>query len=442
MQLKPLAAGLHATRNHQPMSGRALILLEGASNGRKYVHAAQRLGLHPITLSSDPTQYKYLAAGDCEVIRVDTDNVDAMIRECSRLARRSDIAGITSALESVYAAAGKLCRYFDLPGPKPAAIKRCCDKFAQRQLLAEAGVPVPAYRLAANATDVERSAAEIGLPVVVKPTVGIGSSGVRLCRDADELAEHMTYLLGNYIRRSSPRILVEEFVQGPHYSVELMGNELIGIGAADFGGPPHFVCREYIYPAILSDDEHRRIADVSLSCLQALGLGWGPTNIDLRWTKRGPVAIEVNPRLAGTPNSQLVKLAYGVDLIAEHIKLVIGEECNLRRSHSHTAAARILLSDRDGIFDTIGGDDRAAAVPGVKEVKFFVAPKTPIVRKGDYRDKIGHVIAASPSLARTKAILQRAVDCIEWSITPFPILGKQEHHLQALTSRNDADGVK
>lgn len=424
------------------MPSRTLILLEGASNARLYVQTAQHLGLHPITLSTDPTRYDYLAAGECDVICVDTANIDAMMQVCSKLPPTSRIAGITSAQESVYAAVGKLCLYFDLPGPNPAAIERCCDKFVQRQLLGEAGVPVPAYRLAANATDVESAAAEVGLPVIVKPAVGIGSSGVRLCRDVDELAEHTTYLLGEqYIWRSSPRILVEEFAQGPHYSVELMGNEVIGIGAADFGDPPHFVCREYIYPAQLTDDENRRIADVSLSGLQALGLGWGPTNVDVRWTALGPVVIEVNPRLCGTPNPQLVKLAYGVDLITEHIKLVIGEECNLRRSHSQTAAARILVPDRDGILGAIGGKRRAAAVPGVTEVKFSIEPKTPIVRKGDYRDRIGHVIAASPNLAQTKAVLQSALDLIDWQITPFPTLGEQEQHVQPPTSGTDADSV-
>ncbi|TIO18645.1 MAG: hypothetical protein E5X96_10735, partial [Mesorhizobium sp.] len=146
---------------------------------------------------------------------------------------------------------------------------------------------------------------------------------------------------------------------------------------------------------------HKRIADVSLSCLRALDLGWGPTNVEFRWTKRGPVVIEVNPRLPGAPTPQLVKLAYGVDLITEHIKLVIGEEWDLRRRHSHTAAARFLVPDRDGILDSINGD-RAAAVLGVAEVKLYVGPKTPFVRKGDYRDMIGHVIAASPSLAETE----------------------------------------
>ncbi|TIU19432.1 MAG: hypothetical protein E5W49_15175, partial [Mesorhizobium sp.] len=78
------------------MTKRALILVEGnRSTGELYVKAAKRLGLHPITLSADPTQYDYLAADDMETIRVDTDNLDALISECSRVRATYDIAGIT-----------------------------------------------------------------------------------------------------------------------------------------------------------------------------------------------------------------------------------------------------------------------------------------------------------------------------------------------------------
>ncbi|WP_432284908.1 acetyl-CoA carboxylase biotin carboxylase subunit family protein [Aminobacter sp. BA135] len=413
------------------MAKRALILIEGhRSMGLLFVQAAQRLGLHPILLSANPAQYGYLAAEGIEAIRVDTDNPDTLILECSRLRTIYHIAGITGALDSVYATVGKLCQYFNLPGPKPKSIGGCCDKFAQRQLLAQAGVPIPAYRLAANATDVESSVAEIGLPAILKPAVGTGSRGVKLCRNVDELAEHTTYLLGRkhihppyLMGESSPRMLVEECVQGPHYSAEVMGSEVIGIAAIDWGEPPHFVLRGCSYPALLTDNEHRAIVDASLSCLRALDLGWGPTNIEFVWTKRGPVVIEVNPRLAGTPTPQLIQLAYGIDLVTEHLRLVIGEEWNLRRMHSHAAAARFLVAEGDGTLDWIRGYCRAAAIPGVAEVKLYVEPKSPILRNGDFRDCIGHVFASSPSAAQTEAIVQCAADMIRWSITPFPVIG-------------------
>ncbi|MES0003158.1 acetyl-CoA carboxylase biotin carboxylase subunit family protein [Mesorhizobium sp. M0051] len=408
------------------MPKKAIILIEGHTRGPGllYVEAARRLGLHPITLSIDPTRYDYLRAESTEAIRVDTNSLDAMIRECSQLGKEYDIVGVTSAAQSCCVTVGKLCQHFELPGPNPALTERCNDKFTQRQLLAEAGLPLPAYRLAANVTDVEISAAEIGLPVIVKPAAGIGSIGVRLCRNLDEVAEHTTYLLsGKHVWASSPRILIEEFAQGPYYLAHIMGNEVIGIEGGDSGPPPYFVFREGIFPALLTDEEQERIADVSLSCLRALDLDWGPTCIEFRWTMRGPVVIEVNPRLAGVPCPQLVQLAYGVDLITEHIKLAIGEDWNLHKRHSQTAASRLLVPDNDGILDWIA-DNRATDVPGVAEVKFYVKHETPIVRRGDLRDLIGHVLAASPSPAQTEAIVQRAVDLIEWSIKPFPALGE------------------
>ncbi|MER9222944.1 acetyl-CoA carboxylase biotin carboxylase subunit family protein [Mesorhizobium sp. M0644] len=411
------------------MARKALILVEGhRGNGPLYIQAAQRLGLHPITLSSDPAQYDYIAAKGIEAIRVDTDNLDALILECSRIRTTYDIAGVTGFAvnnEPLSATVGKLCLYFDLPGPNSASIERCCDKFVQRQILAKAGVPMPLYRVAANATEVEGSAAEIGLPVVLKPVMGSGSRGVRLCRDADELTEHSSFLLGGrYLWRCPPRVLVEQFAEGPHYVAEIMEGEVIGITAGYFGPLPHFAFRGMTFPAPLADDEYRRIADVSRSCLRALGLGWGPTCIEFRWTKRGPVVIEVNPRLAGAPDPQLIQLACGVDLITEHIKLVTGKKCDLRRRHSHTAAARFLRPDRDGILEWID-TSRAAAVSGVNEIRLYVRPTTPLTSKGEDSDCIGRVIAASPNLAQTEAILQRAVDLVDWCIKPIPTGGKE-----------------
>lgn len=406
------------------MVQKALILVEGSrGNGQLYVQAAKRLGLHPITLATDPGQYDYLAAERCEAIRVDTSDLDALIRECSGLRTACEIAGITgfpSRGELGYVTVVKLCSHFGLPGPNPERIEQCSDKSIQRHVLRQGGIPVPTYRLAADSTEAKNFAAEIGLPVILKPREGSGSRGVRLCRDFNEVAEHAASLFdGEHKWRASQRILVEEFAQGPFYEATTMGSEVIAVGAAEFDDSPHFVPCESIFPAPLPTEEQKRVADISLSCLRALGLNWGPNNIEFRWTKRGPVVIEVNARLPGWTVPKLIQLAYGVDLVTEHIKLAIGDECDLRATHSHSAAARFLLRDRDGILDRIEGTGPAAAVPGVADVRFYLEPNTPVVRKGDYRDMIGHVIASSSNRTQTKAILQRAVELISWSFAPF-----------------------
>lgn len=111
--------------------------------------------------------------------------------------------------------------------------------------------------MAANAMEVESFANDIGLPVVVK---GSGSTGAGLCSNLKDLSKHTASLLSvNHMARSSPR-LVEELTQGPHYSINMIGNEVIGIAAIYFYRPLDLISRECIYPAMLTEDEHDSIA--------------------------------------------------------------------------------------------------------------------------------------------------------------------------------------
>ncbi|MBY3335312.1 ATP-grasp domain-containing protein [Rhizobium laguerreae] len=407
------------------MRPKALILIEGSrSNGLLYVQTARRLGYQPITLAADPIQYDYLTAKYSKAILVDTQNFAAVRHECLNLAATYDIAGFIgfeTRSESVNVTVARLCRCFDRPGPNPVSVERCCDKFTQRQLLTQDGIPVPTFRWAASATTVDRAAANIGFPVIVKPAVGNGSSGVRLCSDANELSEHTTYLLeATYPRQSSPTILVEEFVEGPFYDVVTMGNAVIAIGSSEFGSLPHFVPRKSMFPAQLTDEEHERITDVSLRCLEALGLGWGLANVELRWTKRGPVVIEVNPRPPGWSTCRLVELAYGLDIIEQQIRLAVGDQCDLRKSQYRASVARFFVPDLDGTLAHIRGTDLAKVVPGIAEAGFYVEPGVSLVRRGDYLDIIGHVIAASTDPAEVDAILHRALNLIDWAVAPSP----------------------
>lgn len=76
------------------MAPKAPILLEGSKmgTGQLYVQAAKRLGLQRIVLSADPAQYDYLATENIEAIRVDTNDLDALIREVSRRPMRLPIS--------------------------------------------------------------------------------------------------------------------------------------------------------------------------------------------------------------------------------------------------------------------------------------------------------------------------------------------------------------
>lgn len=405
------------------MAEKSLILVEDSLSGgcRKFIQPARENGLRPIMLSEDPSRIDYLTTDDVDAVQVDTSSVDAVIDACEKLTLNYEIVGATTAAGAFYRTAAMVCRHFGLPGPDPEAIKQCQDKFVQRELLTKAGVPTPAYRLAKTAAAANRAASEIGLPVVVKPVAGSSSTGVKLCRDADEVAGHTEFLLaGRHGLPPLPRVLVEEFARGPYYSVTTFGSEIAAISTADFSELPFFALRQFTFPARLTRDDSDRLSTIALRSLKALGLGWGSVNIELRLTSRGPVIIEVNPRIVGAPEPDLIRLAHGVDLHAETLKLFLGRQPDLRKTRAHTAASRWLMVEQNGVLKQVSGVSKARAVPGITDAEVNVPVGTRLVWHGSHKDVLGHVFAVSPDPDQTDAALRKAVDLIKLSVEPSP----------------------
>ncbi|WP_192936535.1 hypothetical protein [Sinorhizobium meliloti] len=121
------------------MKRRALVLVEGSTgNGLLYVQAARRLGFYPITLAVDPCQYDYVAAESVDAIQVETNDLDALQRTCSRLRATNDIVCFSGRKGTV----AELCRYFGLTIPDSESTQDGSDEFRKRGMLAPAGLPI------------------------------------------------------------------------------------------------------------------------------------------------------------------------------------------------------------------------------------------------------------------------------------------------------------
>ncbi|MDU0293743.1 hypothetical protein [Saccharothrix longispora] len=137
-----------------------------------------------------------------------------------------------------------------------------------------------------NAADqAGKAALRIGGPVVVKPTSGSDPVDVRLCDTPAEATERAASLLP--VRGT---VLIEEYVSGPGFSVESIGDVVVATVADHLGPPPDFVPIGHDCPAATEDET---LAGVSRRARAALGLDWGPTRIRLRLTPGGPVVTEV-----------------------------------------------------------------------------------------------------------------------------------------------------
>ncbi len=379
------------------MSARVLVFIESntTGTGRLFVRAAREMGFRPVLVTARPLRYAYLADSDApEVLIVDDlDEANLAALLADRFNAGRDIAGITSSSEYFAATAAALAARFCLPGPDAASIRAARSKAWQREMLAAAGLPTPAFRVVGTDAEAARAARDIGLPVVLKPLRSSGSMGVRACATAADASRHAATLLQQTVPGEERAVLVESLIDGPEFSVEVFSGRVVGITRKHLGPAPCFVETGHDYPARLPSAQARILTHVVTRATAHLGLGWGPLHWELRIRDGRPFPIEVNPRLAGGFIPVLVREAQGIDLIAETLRLVAGQPYCLEPSRHEQASIRFLVPPHAGRLLAAEGCDEARAIDGVQDVALYRATGDQLTVDGDFRDRIGHVIA-------------------------------------------------
>lgn len=382
-----------------PPAGPWFALLESntTGTGREFCAAARARGLRPVLLTRDGGRYAYVAQDAVATRTLDTADEAAVLTACRELASDGGLVGLTSSSEYYAAPAAAVAGLLGLPAPDAAAVAHCRAKDSQRAAHRDAGVPVPGFRVAASAGEAVAAATALGHPVVLKPVSGSGSVGVRLCRDADETRRWAHALLdGGGGAPGTDRMLVEEALEGREFSVETFDGEVVAVVAKHLSAPPYYVETGHDVPAALDPDAARALGDTALAALAALGLGWGAAHTELRLTARGPVIIEVNPRLAGGMIPVAVRAALGVDLVDAVVARAAGLPRAAPTPGTGHAAVRFLRLAAEGQVSGVDGLAAALSAPGVVAATASVVTGATVRRTHSFKDRLGCVVATGP----------------------------------------------
>ncbi|WNE94158.1 ATP-grasp domain-containing protein [Streptomyces luomodiensis] len=384
---------------NETATGRWLAFVESntTGTGREFCVAARARGLRPVLLTRDPGRYVYVERDGIDTRVLDTGDTAAVVECCAELTQDGGLAGVASSSEYFVSTAARAAAKLGLPAADGDAIARCRDKAAQVLALAAAGVPVPASQAVTEVADAVRAADRIGHPVVLKPVLGSGSVGVRLCRTPAETRSWAGELLGRATdERGNPvpaRILVQSAVEGPEFSVETFDDAVVTVVAKRIGPRPFFVETGHQVPAPVPGTTAAALGDTALRALAALGLGWGSAHTELRMSPDGPVVIEVNPRLAGGMIPVAVRAALGIDLIDAVIARAAGQSRTPAVAGRGHAAVRFLHNEREGRVTAVEGVEAAQAAPGVVAVAVGTAPGRTVRVTHSFQDRLGCVVA-------------------------------------------------
>jgi 3-methylcrotonyl-CoA carboxylase alpha subunit len=190
---------------------------------------ARRLGIKAVAIYADADRAALHVRLAGEALRVESYlDIDAVVA-AARTAGAEAVHpgyGFLSENEDFAAACRKAGIVFI--GPSPEAIGAMGDKSAAKRLMEKAGVPlVPGYHGEnQDAALLEKEAARIGFPVLIKPSAGGGGKGMRVVTKKDELVPAL-----EAARREAKsafgdeRVLIERYLERPrHIEVQVFGD--------------------------------------------------------------------------------------------------------------------------------------------------------------------------------------------------------------------------
>lgn len=223
-------------------------------------------------------------------------------------------------------------------GPGAAACARCMDKSLAKHAIREAGLPTPdwfafnstAFRELGAADALGRLERSLGFPLVVKPSRGGSSLGVKFAAGPGEVPQALVSAFSY-----DDRVLLERFVDGREVAVSVLGEEALPIVEAipaggdryDFEARYEIGRTRFVCPADLDGTQRAAIEEAALATYRALGCS-GFARVDLILEPGGPQVLEANAIPGLTDTSLLPQAAEAAgmtfeDLVARILDLAL-----------------------------------------------------------------------------------------------------------------------
>jgi carbamoyl-phosphate synthase large subunit len=216
----------------------------------------------------------------------------------------------------------------ELIGADFDAIQRGEDRQRFKDIVAKVGGESACSRVCFTMDEVRETVAEVGLPVVVRPSFTMGGLGSGMAHSAEEVAR----MAGAGLAASpSANVLIEESIYGwKEFELELMrdGKDNVVVVCSIENVDPmgvHTGDSVTVAPAMtLTDREYQRMRDLGIAILREVGVDTGGCNIQFAVDPRDGrlIVIEMNPRVSRS--SALASKATGFPIAKIAAKLAIG----------------------------------------------------------------------------------------------------------------------
>lgn len=369
---------------------------------------------HTYTLIQDEKKTKFPTKKFKNRIVTGFDDPDAFLAAVDQM--KQPVDAVLSVYENYVVAAARIADRLGLPGMPIAAAEACTDKYLMRSLFAQAPEQIsPAYATVTSEADVVAFADTYGFPLILKPANLAKSLLVTKSNDLDELLHnyrqssellHGTYK--KYASSRTPKLLIEEFLEGSVHSVDAFVD---GTGTPrvldhivdyqtgyDIGYDDNFHYSRTI-PSSLSATDQAALRHCAEVGIKALGMKNSPAHVEIIMTAKGPRIVEIGARNGGY-RERMHKLANGIDITGAMLQTALGQKPVIAATKDGSCAVLELFPKTPGAFNGISEQEALERLPSLEYFSIKAAQGAYIGKSADGYKATAIVILANDDPAQ------------------------------------------
>ena len=327
----------------------------------RVARTARRLGIRTVAVFSDADRGALHVRLADEARRIESYLEIAAVIAAARESRAEAIhPGYGFLSENAEFAAACRAAGIVFVGPSPEAIAAMGDKAAAKRLMETAGVPlVPGYHgESQDAAFLEKEAARIGFPVLIKPSAGGGGKGMKVVPEKKSFAAALE--ASKREAKSSfgdDRVLVERYLERPrHIEVQVFGDthgSVVHLFERDCSVQRRHqkVLEEAPAPG-LSAAKRMEMGEAAVAAAKAIAYS-GAGTVEFIAEQDGRFYfMEMNTRLQ--VEHRVTEMITGLDLVEWQLRVAAGERLPVSQKDlsfkGHAIEARIYAEDPEREF--------------------------------------------------------------------------------------------
>ncbi len=330
-------------KKQDSLEGETLLVVNTGSIKKKFIfQKLKKLGLQVVVLNKEKN---WATPYVDHWIIADTYNHQEAIQAIEAFRSNNPkvkIGGVVTFWEDDVLLTSKIIDKYGFIGTTYRVAQKVRNKFIFREFCKENNIPTPNHFLIRSNNDLKYVAKNFNFPLVIKPSYGSESLFVTKVSDKEEL--FAAYLntkknISTNVESSlndGLEIFVEEYIDGDEVDIDiLLQNGKIKFYSIsdnfDKNKGSFFVDKGQAIPSSLPSKNQKELVDMAEEALEKLGVQNACVHFEAKYTKKGPIPIEINLRMGGDYVHSYVQGAWNLDLIENVAKVALGKYISIKK---------------------------------------------------------------------------------------------------------------